>query len=146
MWFLVNSRHMLSTNNNTHENVMSMRNEQPTAQNEMWMEQIWNEGNLAPPVKASGMFGSVVEVVFQITFRAEMHTNDFFLFFKNHFWHQHIKTIQNVHAVLNFSKTKIEFCGNTVSTAFPNASFGYKHYRDSYTLQASWFLYAFKGV
>ena len=53
MWFLVNSRHMLSTNNNTHENVMSMRNEQPTAQNEMWMEQIWNEGNLAPPVKAS---------------------------------------------------------------------------------------------
>jgi hypothetical protein len=82
MWFLVNSRHMLSTNNNTHENVMSMRNEQPTAQNEMWMEQIWNEGNLAPPVKASGMFGSVVAVVFQITFRAEMHTNDFFYFLK----------------------------------------------------------------
>jgi hypothetical protein len=31
------------------------------------------------------MFGSVVAVAFQITFRAEMHANDFFLFFKNHF-------------------------------------------------------------
>jgi hypothetical protein len=28
------------------------------------------------------MFGSVVAVVFQITFRAEMHTNDFFYFLK----------------------------------------------------------------
>jgi hypothetical protein len=32
------------------------------------------------------MFGSVVAVAFQITFRAEMHANDvFFLFFKNYF-------------------------------------------------------------
>jgi hypothetical protein len=31
------------------------------------------------------MFGSVVAVAFQITFRAEMHANDFFSFFKNHF-------------------------------------------------------------
>jgi hypothetical protein len=31
------------------------------------------------------MFGSVVAVVFQITFRAEMHANDVFLFLKNHF-------------------------------------------------------------
>jgi hypothetical membrane protein len=31
------------------------------------------------------MFGSVVVVVFQITFRAEMHVNDVFSFFKNHF-------------------------------------------------------------
>jgi hypothetical protein len=31
------------------------------------------------------MFGSVVAVVFQITFRAEMHANDVFSFFKNHF-------------------------------------------------------------
>jgi hypothetical protein len=53
-----------------------------------------------------GIFGSVVVVAFQITFRAEMHANDFFLFFKNHFWHQHIKTIQNVQTVLNFSKKK----------------------------------------
>jgi hypothetical protein len=42
------------------------------------------------------MFGSVVTVAFQITFRAEMHVNDVFLFFKNHFLHQHIKTIQNI--------------------------------------------------
>jgi hypothetical protein len=35
----------------------------------------------------------VVAVPFQITFCAEMHVNDVFLFFKNYFWHQHIKTI-----------------------------------------------------
>ena len=40
-------------------------------------------------------------VVFQITFRAEMHVNNIFLFFKNHFWYRHIKTIQNI---LNFNK------------------------------------------
>jgi hypothetical protein len=31
------------------------------------------------------MFGSVVAVAFQIIFRAKIHANDFFLFFKNHF-------------------------------------------------------------
>jgi hypothetical protein len=31
------------------------------------------------------VFGSVVAVAFQITFRAEMYANDIFLFFKNHF-------------------------------------------------------------
>jgi hypothetical protein len=51
----------------------------------------------------AGMFGSVVTIAFQITFRAEIHANDIFLFFKNYFWHQHIKTIQNI---LNFSKKK----------------------------------------
>jgi hypothetical protein len=30
-------------------------------------------------------FGSVVAVAFQIAFRAKMHANDVFLFFKNHF-------------------------------------------------------------
>jgi hypothetical protein len=30
--------------------------------------------------------------------------NDVFLFFKNHFWHQHIKTIKNVQTILNFNK------------------------------------------
>jgi hypothetical protein len=38
-------------------------------------------------------FNSVVAGVFQITFRAEMHANDFFLFLKNYFLYQHIKTI-----------------------------------------------------
>jgi len=33
----------------------------------------------------SGMFGSVVAVVFQIIFRAEMYVNEVFLFFKNYF-------------------------------------------------------------
>jgi hypothetical protein len=32
-----------------------------------------------------GLFGSVVAVAFQIAFRAKMHANDVFLFFKNHF-------------------------------------------------------------
>jgi len=31
------------------------------------------------------LFGSVVAVAFQIAFRAKMHVNDVFLFFKNHF-------------------------------------------------------------
>jgi hypothetical protein len=31
------------------------------------------------------LFGSVVAVAFQIAFRAKMHANDVFLFFKNHF-------------------------------------------------------------
>jgi hypothetical protein len=32
-----------------------------------------------------GVFGSVVAVAFQIAFRAEIHANDVFSFFKNHF-------------------------------------------------------------
>jgi len=31
------------------------------------------------------VFGSVVAGAFQIAFRAEIHANDVFLFFKNHF-------------------------------------------------------------
>jgi hypothetical protein len=31
------------------------------------------------------VFSSVVAGAFQITFRAKMHANDVFLFFKNHF-------------------------------------------------------------
>jgi len=40
-----------------------------------------------PPVvdNSSCVFGSVVAGAFQIAFRAEMHANDVFLFFKNHF-------------------------------------------------------------
>jgi hypothetical protein len=34
---------------------------------------------------SKSVFGSVVADAFQITFRAEMHANDVFLFFKNHF-------------------------------------------------------------
>jgi hypothetical protein len=36
-------------------------------------------------VKRLGLFGSVVAVAFQIAFRAKMHANDVFLFFKNYF-------------------------------------------------------------
>ena len=38
-----------------------------------------------------------------------MHVNDVFLFFKNYFWHQHIKTIQNIQIILNFNKKKLNF-------------------------------------
>jgi len=57
-----------------------------------------------PDIKS--MFGSVVVVVFQIAFRVEIHVNDVFLFFKNYFWHQHIKMILKVQTILNFSKKK----------------------------------------
>jgi hypothetical protein len=50
--------------------------------------------------------GSVVVGAFQIIFRVKMHANDVFSFFKNYFWHQHIKTIQNVQIILNFSRKK----------------------------------------
>jgi hypothetical protein len=43
----------------------------------------WNGRHLRAYVKR--VFGSVVVVAFQIVFRAEIHVNDVFLFFKNHF-------------------------------------------------------------
>ena len=55
---------------------------------------------------SKSVFGSVVAGAFQIAFRAEIHVNDVFSFFKNYFWHQYIKTIQKVQATLNFSKKK----------------------------------------
>jgi hypothetical protein len=62
------------------------------------------------------VFVSVVAGVFQITFRVKMHVNDVFLFFKNHFWHQHIKTIQNIQTILNFNqKKKLKFFRNTAA-------------------------------
>jgi len=48
------------------------------------------------------VFGGVVTVAFQITFRVEMHANDFFYFLKIIF---DISTsIQNIQTILNFSK------------------------------------------
>ena len=52
-----------------------------------------------------------------------MHANDVFSFFKNHFWYQHIKTIQNIQTILNFSEKKnFKFFENTAAAAaaFPN--------------------------
>jgi hypothetical protein len=66
------------------------------------------------------VFGSVVVVIFNIAFRAEIHVNNFFLFFKNHFWYQHIKTIQKVQTALNFNKKKIEIRSKTSSIIEPN--------------------------
>jgi len=50
-----------------------------------------------------------------------MHVNNVFSFFKNHFWHQHIKTIQNIQIILNFSEKKnFKIFGNAAAAAFPN--------------------------
>ena len=57
----------------------------------------------------SNIFGIVVAVTFQIIFYTKIHVNDVFLFFKNYFLFQHIKTIQNVQIILNFSKKKLNF-------------------------------------
>jgi len=48
-----------------------------------FMKVDWNGRHLRAYVKR--VFGSVVVVAFQIVFRAEIHVNDVFLFFKNHF-------------------------------------------------------------
>jgi len=71
-------------------------------------------------VKMKSVFGSVVVGTFQIIFCAEMYVNDVFLFFKNHFWHQHIKTIQKVQTALNFNKKKFKFGRNGGRNAIPN--------------------------
>jgi hypothetical protein len=63
-------------------------------------------GDMTLKSKLKSVFDSVVAGAFQITFRAKIHVNNIFLFFKNYFWHQLIKTIQNVQIILNFSKKK----------------------------------------
>ena len=45
----------------------------------------------------------------------------FFFIFKNYFWDQRIKTIQNILKKLIFNKKINKFWGNAVCTAFPNA-------------------------
>jgi len=52
------------------------------------------------------VFYGVIVGAFQIIFHAKIYANNVFLFFKNYFWHQHIKTIQNVQIILNFSQKK----------------------------------------
>jgi hypothetical protein len=47
----------------------------------------------AVEVFAVWLTGIVVVVAFQIAFSAKIHVNNVFLFFKNHFWYQHIKII-----------------------------------------------------
>ena len=48
------------------------------------------------------LFDSVVAIAFQNVFYVEMHQNNIFLFFKNYFLNQHIKTIQNIQKNINF--------------------------------------------
>jgi len=66
------------------------------------------------------VFTSIVAGTFQIIFHVKMHANDVFSFFLNYFWYQHIKTIQNIQTILNFSKKKLKFFRNAAAAAFPN--------------------------
>jgi hypothetical protein len=47
-----------------------------------------------------------LRLLFKVFFHAEIYQNDVFLFFKNYFWNQRIKTIQNIPKNLIFSKKK----------------------------------------
>jgi hypothetical protein len=82
-------------------------------------------------LSSSSVFVSVVAGAFQITFRAKIHVNDVFSFFKNYFWHQYIKTIQNIQTILNFSKKKIKlnFLGTQPQPRFQTFMFvsGIRH-------------------
>jgi hypothetical protein len=63
----------------------------------------------------------VVAVAVQSAFRLEMHQNEVFLFFKNHFWHQHIKTIWKHKKKIHFKqKKKSKFFGTRPNTPYMN--------------------------
>jgi hypothetical protein len=79
-------------------------------------------GDMTLKSKLKSVFDSVVASAFQITFRAKIHVNNVFLFFKNYCWHQHIKTIQNVQIILNFSKKKIQIFWERSRSRFPKRS------------------------
>jgi hypothetical protein len=51
----------------------------------------------------------VVVVTFQSVFGAEMHQNDVFLFLKNYFWDQCIKTIQNIQKIWIFRERGLHY-------------------------------------
>ena len=70
------------------------------------------------------VFGSVIAVAFQIAFCAEKHVNNVFSFFKNHFWYQHIKTIQKIQTTLNFSKKKKKKLKNNKQPVAPQCQTG----------------------
>ena len=55
------------------------------------------------------MFGSVVVVAFQSVFHSKKYANNIILFFKNHFWDQHIKMIWKHKKHINSKKKKIKF-------------------------------------
>jgi hypothetical protein len=63
------------------------------------------------------LFGSVVAVAFQSTFRAEMHQNDVFFIFKKLF----LKSAHQNNS--KHTKKKLKFFGHAVCTAFPNVLF-----------------------
>jgi len=69
------------------------------------------------------MFGSMVAVVFQSVFRAEIHQNNVFLFFKKSFVRSAHQNNSKHKKKLIFSKTKFNFFENTGTTTFPNAKY-----------------------
>jgi len=106
------------TKNKKGEKGWKLKNKNKARKQVIWLARTDDERSIC--INKS-VFGNVVAGAFQITFRAKMHANDVFTFFKNHFWHQYIKTIQNIQTILNFSKKKIfKFFGNAAAAAFPN--------------------------
>jgi hypothetical protein len=74
-------------------------------------------GNKISPILVV-LFRSMVAVVFQNAFRAEMHQND--VFFKKIIFKISASKLFKTHKKLIFSKNKIEFLRNEVCTVFPN--------------------------
>ena len=67
-----------------------------------------------------GVFGSVVVVAFQSAFHSEKCANNIFLFFKNHFWDQHIKMIWKHQKHITSKKKKFKFFRKCFWKALPN--------------------------
>jgi len=68
------------------------------------------------------VFESVIVVAFQSAFHSEKYANNIFLFFKNHFWDQHIKMIwKHKKYITSKQKKKFKFFEKCFPTTMPNA-------------------------
>jgi hypothetical protein len=67
-----------------------------------------------------GVFGRVVVVAFQSAFHSEKCANNIFLFFKNHFWDQHIKMIWKHQKHITSKKKNFKFFRKCFWKALPN--------------------------
>jgi hypothetical protein len=65
--------------------------------------------------------GVWLRLLFKVFFMLKSIKMIFFLFFKNYFWDQRIKTIQNTKKI-KLANLFFEFLGNAVCTAFPNTN------------------------
>jgi hypothetical protein len=70
------------------------------------------------------LFGSVVAVVFQNVFHAEMHQNNIFFYFFKLFLRLAYQNDPKYIKKLIFNKKKLKTFGSTSTTAFPKALIG----------------------